>query len=130
VTQALEMIRSNPYHLVISDVMMPGMDGIDLLQHLRELQQRPAVIMITGQSEVDLTVKAMKTGAVDYLKKPFKLEDLIFRVNLYLRKRAGNVMMTRRSRNGKKNCRSIAISSIRWKRSEEITTRSSNKWWI
>jgi len=67
--QALEMIRRNPYQLVISDIMMPGMDGIDLLQHLRELQQRPAVIMITGQSEVDLTVKAMKTGAVDYPEK-------------------------------------------------------------
>lgn len=82
--QALEMIRRNPYHLVISDVMMPGMDGIDLLQHLREMRKRPIVIMITAQSEVALTVKAMKTGAVDYLKKPFKLDDLVFRVNLYL----------------------------------------------
>jgi len=84
-TQALEILRHDPHHLVISDVIMPGMDGIDLLRHLKELRRRPAVIMVTGQPEVELTVKAMKTGAVDYLKKPFKLDDLMFRVNLYLR---------------------------------------------
>jgi len=82
--QALNILREEPHHLVISDVMMPQMDGIDLLQHLKEMKNSPTVIMITAQSEIDLTVKAMKKGAVDYLKKPFKLDDLIYRVNLYL----------------------------------------------
>ncbi|MCX7982238.1 MAG: response regulator [Syntrophales bacterium] len=83
--QALEILRQEPYHLVISDVMMPCMDGIDLLQHVREMKKRPVVIMITAQSEIDLTVKAMKKGAVDYLKKPFKIDELIYRVDLYLK---------------------------------------------
>ncbi|HOJ52847.1 MAG TPA: response regulator [Syntrophales bacterium] len=83
--QALEMLRREPHHLVISDVMMPHMDGIDLLQHVREMKTRPVVIMITAQPEIDLTVKAMKKGAVDYLKKPFKIDELIYRVDLYLK---------------------------------------------
>lgn len=83
--EALEILSREPHHLVISDVMMPHMDGIDLLQHLREMGNRPVVIMITAQPEIDLTVKAMKKGAVDYLKKPFKIDELIYRVDLYLK---------------------------------------------
>lgn len=83
--EALDILSKEPHHLIISDVMMPQMDGIDLLQHLREMKTRPVVIMITAQPEIDLTVKAMKKGAVDYLKKPFKIDDLIYRVDLYLK---------------------------------------------
>jgi len=81
---ALDMFRDESYDLVISDVNMPRMGGIDLLQNLRELNSSAAVIMITAQPAIDLTVKAMKKGAVDFLKKPFNIDDLLYKVHLYL----------------------------------------------
>ena len=84
--EALDMFRSEFYDLVISDVMMPRMGGIDLLQHLKDMNSQAAVIMITAQPAVDLTVKAMKTGAVDFLKKPFNIDELLYKVHVYLQK--------------------------------------------
>ena len=81
---ALDMFRDESYDLVISDVMMPRMGGIDLLQNLIDMHSNTAVIMITAQPAVDLTVKAMKKGAVDFLKKPFNIDDLLYKVNVYL----------------------------------------------
>lgn len=83
-TEALEMIKSRPFDLVISDVMMPVMNGMDLLHAIRELNSSTAVIMITAHPALELIVTAMKQGAVDFLKKPFDIDDLIFKVNLYL----------------------------------------------
>ncbi|MDQ5985783.1 MAG: Protein-glutamate methylesterase/protein-glutamine glutaminase [Syntrophus sp. SKADARSKE-3] len=82
--EALDMFKDDSYDLVISDVMMPRMGGIDLLQNLRDLHSDTAVIMITAQPAVDLTVKAMKTGAVDFLKKPFNIDELLYKVHVYL----------------------------------------------
>jgi response regulator RpfG family c-di-GMP phosphodiesterase len=82
--EALDMFREESYDLVISDVNMPCMSGIDLLQNLREMNTSAAVIMITAQPAVDLTVKAMKKGAVDFLKKPFNIDDLLYKVHVYL----------------------------------------------
>lgn len=84
--EALDMFRNDIYDLVISDVMMPRMGGMDLLQHLKDMNSGAAVIMITAQPAVDLTVKAMKTGAVDFLKKPFNIDELLYKVHVYLQK--------------------------------------------
>ena len=81
---ALDMFKDESYDLVISDVNMPRMGGIDLLQHLRDIDSKAAVIMITAQPAIDLTVKAMKKGAVDFLKKPFNIDDLLYKVHVYL----------------------------------------------
>lgn len=82
--EALGFFRKEHYDLVISDVMMPQMGGMELLQNLKELKPDTAVIMITAQPEVELTVSALKNGAVDFLKKPFNIEDLIYKVHVYL----------------------------------------------
>ncbi|MDD5168470.1 MAG: response regulator [Syntrophales bacterium] len=82
--EALDMFNDQTYDLVISDVMMPRMGGIDLLQNLVDMNSNTAVIMITAQPAVDLTVKAMKKGAVDFLKKPFNIDDLLYKVHVYL----------------------------------------------
>jgi len=83
-TEALRLFQSRPYDMVISDIMMPVMGGMELLEAIREMKTSTAVIMITAHPALELTVTAMKQGAVDFLKKPFNIDDLIFKVNLYL----------------------------------------------
>ncbi len=83
--EALQLFNKNNYDLVISDIMMPGMSGMDLLNRIREKNLFAAVIMITGNPTVDLTVSAIKKGAVDFLTKPFDIDDLLFKVDIHLR---------------------------------------------
>ncbi|MDI9570928.1 MAG: response regulator [Pseudomonadota bacterium] len=85
---ALRIMQNEVHDLVISDVMMPYMDGMDLLRHLKESHPDTAVIMITGQPATDLTVSAMKKGAVDFIKKPFNISDLLYKVQIYLREQS------------------------------------------
>jgi len=83
-TEALRLFQSRPYDMVISDIMMPLMGGMELLAAISEMKASTAVIMITAHPALELTVAAMKQGAVDFLKKPFNIDELIFKVNLYL----------------------------------------------
>ena len=77
----LEKLSSKTYHLVISDIMMPGMDGFELLEHLQEKEVSVPVIITTGFSTVENAVKALYTGAVDFLPKPFTVEELLSSVS-------------------------------------------------
>ena len=70
---------------VLTDVKMPGMDGLELQTWLRDHDIRLPVIMMTGQADVPLAVKAMKLGAVDFLEKPFQDEQLLDAVRRGLR---------------------------------------------
>ncbi|MDD2317397.1 MAG: response regulator, partial [Desulfobacterales bacterium] len=63
--EALDALKQDSFDLVISDVMMPGMGGMDLLNHIRAVQSAIPVIMVTAHPATDLTVSAMKNGAVD-----------------------------------------------------------------
>ncbi|MBE0500137.1 MAG: sigma-54-dependent Fis family transcriptional regulator [Desulfuromonadales bacterium] len=74
--QAVKQLQENRYDLVISDVQMPRMDGLQLLQHLRERSPDTVVIMITAFSSTEQAVEAMKQGAYDYIIKPFKNEEI------------------------------------------------------
>ena len=82
---ALELFDKSNYDLVISDIMMPGMSGMDLLHKIREKNPATAVIMITGNPTTDLTVSAIKKGAVDFVTKPFDIDDLLYKVDIHLR---------------------------------------------
>ena len=82
--EALDMCVQNPFDLVISDVMMPGGGGMELLSKLKEKSPDTSVIMITAQPAVELTVSAMKKGAIDFLKKPFNIDDLLYKVQICL----------------------------------------------
>lgn len=82
---ALDLFRNSRYDMVISDVMMPGMGGMELLKELRRINPAIPVIMITAQPATELAVSAMKSGVVDFLKKPFDIDALLFKVDLYLR---------------------------------------------
>jgi response regulator RpfG family c-di-GMP phosphodiesterase len=83
--EGLKKISENCFDLVICDVMMPGMNGMDLLDRIREIDPTTYAILITAYPTIDLTVSAMKTGAVDFLSKPFNIDDLIYKVDVYLR---------------------------------------------
>lgn len=82
--EALDKFEDNHFDLVISDVMMPGMGGMELLNQLRKVSPDTSVIMITAYPAEELTVSAMKKGAVDFLKKPFNIDDLLYKIDIYL----------------------------------------------
>ena len=77
---AVEMLRDQPFDLVLTDFHMPDMDGFELLAHVREHYPDLPAIMMTGQSSVQHAVQAMANGAVDYLPKPFAVDALAERV--------------------------------------------------
>jgi len=74
--RALEYCRSNPFDLVITDMRMPGMDGVGLLKELKVIDEDAPVIMITAYASVDTAIEAMKAGAYDYFTKPFNIEEI------------------------------------------------------
>ena len=78
---ALEDIRAHGSHLVITDLSMPGMSGLDLLEAIRQADLEVPVIMITGFSTEDNAIKALRLGATDFIKKPFDMDDLLQQVD-------------------------------------------------
>ena len=74
--QALALFREQRCDLVVTDLQMPGRDGIDFLRELRAVDAEVPVIVLTGHGTVATAVEAMKLGAVDYLQKPFDVDAL------------------------------------------------------
>ena len=73
---ALTQMKGNSYDLVVTDIKMPGMDGLQLLQELRKLGSRADVIMVTAYGEVESYLKAMSLGAAEYINKPIRIKEL------------------------------------------------------
>jgi len=74
--EALQAIAKEDWDLVIADIDMPGMDGIELLKHIRKDSPQVPVLMITAYATVETAVEAMKLGAHDYITKPFAMDEL------------------------------------------------------
>lgn len=78
---ALKAMGEKLFDVVILDVKMPGgMDGIETLRAMKRIQPLVEVILLTGHGSVETSIEGMKLGAFDYLLKPIKLEDLLFKV--------------------------------------------------
>ncbi|WP_422659691.1 response regulator transcription factor [Paenibacillus sp. EC2-1] len=76
--------RFNP-HVIVLDIMMPGIDGFEVCRQLKEKKHEAAIIMLTAKDEVDDRVRGLTTGADDYMIKPFSFEELLARIQARLR---------------------------------------------
>jgi DNA-binding NtrC family response regulator len=84
---ALNKMHSGPFDLILLDIKMPGMDGITLQKKIVEIDPQAIIIIITAYASVDTAVEALKTGAYDYITKPFDPENLSNLVNNALRQK-------------------------------------------
>ena len=82
--QAVEEMKQRRFDLVVTDFMMPDMDGLELLGHIRQNHPEVRVIMITAHGSVQHAVRTMKNGAIDYIPKPFSTTELLERVRACL----------------------------------------------
>ena len=78
--QALEKLEKNSVDVVILDVKMPGMDGIETLREIKKIYPLVEVIMLTGHATIETAVEGMRLGAFDYLMKPCEIEELLAKV--------------------------------------------------
>ena len=75
-TEALLRIKEEDYQVVISDVMMPEMSGLEVLEAVKRQKNKVVVMLITGYATIEKGVEAIEKGAYDYISKPFHLEEL------------------------------------------------------
>lgn len=74
--EAIAKLNSREFDLLLLDIRMPHISGLDILHRLKDKKTRPRVIMVTGVDELSIAIEAVKLGASDYLTKPFRLEHL------------------------------------------------------
>ncbi len=74
--EAIDKLRKEPFDLLITDLMMPEVDGMEVLHEAKKLQPQIMAIIITGYASLETAIQAVKEGAYDYLRKPFRLEEL------------------------------------------------------
>jgi DNA-binding response OmpR family regulator len=79
--KALGRTKTTPFDLIVLDIILPGMDGFEVLRHLRAQRLASRVLMLTARGEVKDRVTGLKLGADDYLPKPFAMGELVARVN-------------------------------------------------
>jgi len=90
--EALSILSEREFDLILLDLRMPGMDGMEVLRRIREASKTTKVVIITAHGNVDNAVEAMKLGAVDFIQKPFTVEELRHVVTDALERR-GNFFM-------------------------------------
>ena len=91
---ALRAILAEPPDVVVTDVRLPGIDGLGLFSAVQEADPELPVILITGHGDITMAVRAMRGGAYDFLAKPFSREELVERIHLLLDERAMQFAMT------------------------------------
>lgn len=78
---AVEMIKAKNYEVVLLDVRMPGMDGVETLREIKKISPMTEVVMLTGYASVESGINGIKYGAFDYLMKPMEIDILIEKLN-------------------------------------------------
>jgi DNA-binding NtrC family response regulator len=78
--EALAYLSANPVDVVVLDVKMPGMDGIETLREIKKAMPITEVIMLTGHANLDVAMEGMEIGAFDYLMKPINIDDLLYKI--------------------------------------------------
>jgi DNA-binding response OmpR family regulator len=82
----LRMALAHSYDVIVLDVMLPGLDGLSVLQQLRDASSQAAILVLTARDATSDRVRGLETGADDYLTKPFELAELIARVKALVRR--------------------------------------------
>jgi DNA-binding response OmpR family regulator len=83
----LSQARSNPYDILVLDLLLPKLDGMSVLAKLREKEDRPHVLVLTARDQIEDRVRGLNEGADDYLVKPFAFEELLARIHALVRRR-------------------------------------------
>lgn len=115
--EAIRVIESEPFDLILLDIMLPGIDGFDIMEYIRPMEI--PVIFITAKYEVRDRVRGLKLGADDYLVKPFDVVELVARVEAVLRRynktakrlSAGDVTVDAQARTVTKNGRIVELTN-------------------
>jgi len=99
--EAIEQIDETDFSLVVTDLKMPGVDGMAVVKHLRTVSPQTLVMIMTAYASVDTAVEALRLGAQDYILKPISFEDLLAKVNRLMeyRRLAWEIRMLRRQAN-------------------------------
>ncbi|MGB2698649.1 MAG: response regulator [Candidatus Zixiibacteriota bacterium] len=74
--KAIDLIKANPVEIALIDLKMPGMDGISTLKEIKKIAPETIAVILTGYPTIESSVEALRSGAYDYVVKPFKLNDL------------------------------------------------------
>ena len=90
--KALEVLETTDFDVIVLDVKMPGMDGIETLRHIKKLKPEIEVIMLTGHASVEFGLKGMQLGAFDYVMKPAPLNELLETIGQAYNKKRGVVL--------------------------------------
>lgn len=124
---ALEYARAEKYDGIILDIMMPGMNGLEVLKNLRKDGIHTPVLLLTAKSEVEDRIEGLDAGADDYLPKPFAMGELLARVRALLRRREnytpdiieyGNISLDRNTYELRRADESIVLSKIEYQMME------------
>ncbi len=86
--QALDYLKANEADVVVLDVLMPGLSGIDTLGMMKKIRPLTEVIMLTGHATVETAIEGMKLGAFDYLMKPTEIEELVKKITKAQKRKA------------------------------------------
>src|SRR5579872_878028 len=86
-TQAFDMLTGSSYSILLTDLKMPGMDGMTLIEHARQRQLPVTMIVVTGYGSIDQAVQAMRLGAYDFLTKPIDPDHLLLVIDRAMRER-------------------------------------------
>jgi len=94
--EAIEKLMSDSFDVVLLDLRMPGMSGLETLARIKEVDPSVEVILLTGHASVDAATEATKLGVYDYLLKPCPVEEIILRIESACERRRERGKMTRR----------------------------------
>lgn len=125
--EALAFARTEHYDGIILDIMMPEMDGLEVLQQLRKEGCRTPVLLLTAKAEIEDRIRGLDLGADDYLPKPFHMGELLARVRAMLRRReeftpdilrCGNISLNMQSYELSGNGQSFTLPKLEYKMME------------
>jgi DNA-binding response OmpR family regulator len=138
--RALDKAKETPFDLIVLDIILPGIDGFDVLRHLRSQHMASRVLMLTARGEVKDRITGLQLGADDYLPKPFAMRELVARVNALGRRypeepvlnlRVGDLMLDlvshqvyRRSRRIELSTRELMLLKVLMREPGRVFTRT------